>query len=152
MGCSPPPYVASPKVDPQLDLRGGTMHVRNRCTGAVGICSRRMGLFWPTRGSAEPKWRSPRPAFLRTTDRWALVLILGCILLGTPISSGSGALLLSETHVQDILCISSVFTCVFLLSRICVPTINNSPTLVKFVSNNSYHYCWCSIFKTLCRS
>jgi len=132
MGCSPPPYVASPKVDPQLDLRGGTMHVRNRCRGAVGICSRRMGLFWPTRGSAEPKWRSPGPAFLRTTDRWALVLILGCILLGTPILSGLGALLLSETQVQDILFISSVFTCVFLVLQMWVPANDNSPKLVEF--------------------
>ena len=91
MGCSPPPYVASPKVDPRLDLRGDTMHIRNRCRRAVGICSRKMGLFWPTRGSgdpggratqgvgrprgsAEPKWHSPGPAFLWTTNRWALVL------------------------------------------------------------------------------
>ena len=40
MGYAPPPYVASPKVDPQLDLRGGTMHVRDRCRGAVPpLCS-----------------------------------------------------------------------------------------------------------------
>ena len=132
MGCSPPPYVASPKVDPQLDLRGGTMHVQNRCRRAVGICSRKMGLIWPTRGSAEPKWRSPGPAFLWTTDRWALVLILGCILLGTPISTSLWALLLSETHVQDILCISSVFTCVFLILQMWVLAIDNSLKLVEF--------------------
>jgi len=60
MGCSPPPYVASPKVDLRLDLRGGTMHVRNRCRGVVGICSRKMGLIWPTRGSGDlGGWPSP---------------------------------------------------------------------------------------------
>ena len=53
-GGSPPPYVASPKVDPWLDSRGGTMHARDRCRGAVGDYSRKMGLIWPTRGSAEP--------------------------------------------------------------------------------------------------
>ena len=60
------------------------------------------------RGSAEHNWRYPGPAFLWTTDRWALVLILGCILLGMPILSGLWALLLSETQVQDIPGISSV--------------------------------------------
>ena len=30
---------------------------------------------------------------------------------------------------------------VFMLFPICVPAINNSPILVEFVSNNSYHYC-----------
>ena len=60
MGYSSPPYVAFPKVDPRLDLRGGTMHIRNRCRGVVGICSRKMGLFWPTRGSGDPGGR-PSP-------------------------------------------------------------------------------------------
>ena len=41
---------------------------------------------------------------------------------------------------------------VFMLFLTCVPAINNSPTLVEFVSNNSYHYCWCSLFECLCRS
>ena len=58
MGCSPPPYVASPKVDPQLDSRGGTMHVRDRCRGTVGDCWRKMGLIWSTRGSDDPGGRS----------------------------------------------------------------------------------------------
>ena len=30
---------------------------------------------------------------------------------------------------------------VFMLFPTCVHAINNSPTLVEFVSNNSYHYC-----------
>ena len=132
MGGSPPPYVASPRVELRLDSRGGTMHVRKRCRGAVRTCSRKMGLIWPTRGSGEPKWRSPGLAFLWTTDRWALVLILGCILLGTPITSGLWALLLSETHVQDIMYISSVFTCVFLILQMWVPANDNSPKLVEF--------------------
>ena len=60
MGCSAPPYVASPKVDPWLDSRGDTMHVLDRCRGAVGDCWRKMGLIWPTRGSDDPgDWPSP---------------------------------------------------------------------------------------------
>ena len=132
MGGSPPPYVVSPKVDPRLDSRGGTIHVRDSCRGAVGDCWRKIGLIWPTRGSAEPKWCSPGPAFPWSTDRWALVLILGCILLGTPISSGLWALLLSETQVQDILCISSVFTCVLLVLQMWVPANDNSLKLMEF--------------------
>ena len=58
MGGSPPPYVASPKVDPRLDSRGGTMHVRDKCRGAVGDCWRKMGLIWPTRGSDDPRGRA----------------------------------------------------------------------------------------------
>ena len=54
MGGSSPPYVSSPKVDPQLDSRGGTMHARDRCRGGVGDCWRKMGLIWPTRGSGDP--------------------------------------------------------------------------------------------------
>ena len=83
------------------------------------------------RGSAEPKWHSPGPAFLWTADRWALVLILGCIFLVVLISSSLWALLVSETHVQDILCISSVFTCVFLVLQMLVPANDNSPKLVE---------------------
>ena len=110
MGCSSPPYVASPKVDPRLDSRGGTMHVRDRCRGAVGDCWRKLGPHEPNKGSGDPGgWPSPNGTpFLWTADRWALVLILGCILLGTPISTSLCALLLSETQVQDIPCISSV--------------------------------------------
>ena len=132
MGCTSPPYVASPKVDPQLDLRGGTMHIRNRCRGAVGICSRKMGLIWLTRGSGDPKWHSPGPAILWTADRWALVSILGCIFLVVPISSSLWALLVSEIQVQDILCISSLFTYVFLILQLWVPANDNSPKLMEF--------------------
>ena len=131
MGGSPPPYVASPRVELRLDSRGGTMHVRKRCRGAVRTCSRKMGLIWPTRGSAEPKWRSPGPAFLWTTDRWVLVLILGCILLGTPVSYGLGALFVSVT--QDwIICAFLLHSLVFSLGfRLWVPADHDSPKLVE---------------------
>ena len=85
-----------------------------------------------TQGSAEPKWRSPGPAFLWSANRWALVLILGCILLVVPISSSLWALLVSETQLQDILCISSVFTCVFIILQMWVPANDNSPKLMEF--------------------
>ena len=54
MGGSPPPYIASPRVDPRLDMRGGTMHIPNGCSGAVGDCWRKLGLIGPNKGSAEP--------------------------------------------------------------------------------------------------
>ena len=131
MGCSPPPYVASPKVDPRLDSRGGTMHIRDRCRGAVGDCWRKVGLIWPTRGSAKPKWRSPRPAFLWSADRWALVLILGCILLVVPISSSLLALLVSETQLQDI--------CAFLLCSLVFSSFYRCGCLQMIIHQNSWN-------------
>ena len=56
-GGSPPPYVASPKVDPWLDSRGGTMHARDRCRGAVGDCLRKLGPNEPNKGSDDPGGR-----------------------------------------------------------------------------------------------
>ena len=41
---------------------------------------------------------------------------------------------------------------VFILFPTCVPAIQESPKLVEFVSNNSYHYCCCSFFMSLCRN
>ena len=114
------------------------MHVRNRCREAVGICSRKMGLFWPTRWSSDPGGRpSPNGAPLGLPSSGQLiggplVLILGCIFLVVPISSSLWALLVSEIQVQDILCISSLFTYVFLILQLWVPANDNSPKLVEF--------------------
>ena len=71
------------------------MHVRSRRREVVGGRRRKLGPFRPNRGSAEPKWGSLRPVFFWITDRWALVLILGCILLGVPILSDLWAILVS---------------------------------------------------------
>ena len=71
------------------------MHIRSRRRGAVGDCRRKLGPFRPNRGSAEPKWGSLRPVFFWITDRWALVLIHGCILLGVPVLSDLWAILVS---------------------------------------------------------
>ena len=71
------------------------MHVLSRCREAMEDCSRKLGCFWPSGGSGEPKWRSLGPVFIWITDRWALVLILGCTLLGVPVSSDLWAILVS---------------------------------------------------------
>ena len=42
---------------------------------------------------------------------------------------------------SDVLCIFVASSACFMLFPTCVPAINNSPTLIEFVSNNSYHYC-----------
>ena len=65
MGGSPPPYIASPGVDPWLYLRGGIMHVRDGCRGAVGDCWRKLGLIGPNKGSADPLLRPFRLIFGR---------------------------------------------------------------------------------------
>ena len=79
MVCSPPPYVVSPKVDPRLDLRGGTMHVRNGCSGVVGDCWRKLGLIRPNKGSAGPLLRSFGLIFGRCIPCGLLVGIARCI-------------------------------------------------------------------------
>ena len=73
----------------------------------------------------------PGPAFLWTADRWALILILGCILLVVPISSSLGVILVSE--MQDMI------FCAFLLRSLVfsfafqpwVPADHDSPKLVE---------------------
>jgi len=72
VGGSPPPYVASPRVDPRLDSRGGNMHVRNRCRGAMRVSWRKLGLIGPR--------RSFGPIFGRRTPCDLLVYVSGCIL------------------------------------------------------------------------
>ena len=69
------------------------------------------------------------------------MLILGCILLGLPVLSGLWALLVSET--QDMIFYAFLLRSLvfFFVFQTCVPAINNSPTLVEFVSINPYYYC-----------
>ena len=82
-------------------------------------------------GSAKPKWHSPGPTFLWTADRWALVLILGCILLVVPISYGLWALLVNVT--QDwIICAFLLRSLVFSFAfQLWVPADHDSPKLVE---------------------
>ena len=70
--------------------------------------------FGQPKGWAGPRWRSPRPIFLWLADRWAQVLSLGCILLGTPVSSSLWALFVSETQDWIICAFYYAFTCIFL--------------------------------------
>ena len=71
MGGSPPPYIAPPRVNPRLDLRGGTMHVRDRCRGAVGDCRRKLGLIGPNKGSADPPSEAFRTHLWSVYSLWA---------------------------------------------------------------------------------
>ena len=79
MGGSPPTYIASPRVDPRLDLQGGTMHIRDGCRGAVGDCWRKLGLNRPNKGSAEPFLWPFGLIFGRCIPCGLLVGIAGCI-------------------------------------------------------------------------
>ena len=68
------------------------------------------------------------------------MLVLGCILLGVPVLSGLWVLLVSETH--DMIFYAFLLrSLVFSFVKTCVSAINNSPTLVEFVSINPYYYC-----------
>ena len=87
-------------------------------------------------GPADPM---VRPAHERRLSRRHLVYV------------GAGALYISFLCQMGLfwMCDAAAMFCVsllcllhvFMLFPTCVPAINNSPTLVEFVSNNSYHYC-----------
>ena len=66
-------------------------------------------------GSAEPKRGSLRPVFFQITGRWALVLILGCILLAVPVSSDLWAILESGISGQQYFVHFIVYSPVFSL-------------------------------------
>ena len=96
------------------------------------------GLDRP-KGSPSPRWRPPRPIFLWLADRWALVLSLGCILLGTPVSSGLWAPFVSEMQVT-IFCAFLVRSLVFsFVFHLWVPADHNSPKLVELISYKPYN-------------
>ena len=78
-GGSPPPYIASPRVDPRLAVRGGTMHVQNKCRRAVGDCWRKLSLIGPNKGLAEPFLWPFGLIFGRCIPCGLLVGIAGCI-------------------------------------------------------------------------
>ena len=72
-------------------------------------------------------------------NRWALVLSLGCILLGTPVSVGLWALFVVETQAAifcAFLVCSLVFSFVF---NRWVPADHNSLKLVEPISNKPYN-------------
>ena len=62
-------------------------------------------------GPGDPQVAPPRVYLPWLADRWALVLSLGCILLGTPISSGLWALFVGEMQ-------AAIF-CTFLCIHLC---------------------------------
>ena len=67
-------------------------------------------------------------------DRWALVLSLGCILLGTPVTSGLWALFVGETQAA-IFCAFLVRSLVFsFVFHQWVPADHNSPKLMELIS------------------
>ena len=107
---------------------------------------RRHGAGRPC-GSADP-WVSPlAPPFILDTALCMSVPGL-CTSVFSVKWASFGCVTQATMFCILLLCLLRVFT----LFPTCVPAINISPTLVKFVSNNSYHYCWCSFFMFLCRS
>ena len=95
--------------------------------------------FGRPKGLAGPRLHPPRPIFLWLADRWALVLSLGCILLGTPVSSGLWALFVGETQAA-IFCAFLVRLLVFsFVFNLWVPADHNSPKLVEPISNKPYN-------------
>jgi hypothetical protein len=91
---------------------------------------------WPT-----PSGASSAPLSPWLASMWALVTIVDDLRPVKAICSARWALFVSVT-LGAILCVFLLrLLRVFLLFHPWVPKINDSPTLVEFVSNNSYHYC-----------
>ena len=91
-------------------------------------------------GSAGPRVPPLAPPFILDTARWAPNL---CMLVPGLCTSVFFVKWASFGCVTQQRCICVSLLCllrVFMLFPTCVLAINNSPTLVEFVSNNSYHY------------
>ena len=92
-------------------------------------------------GSAGPRVAPLAPPFVLDTARWALNLCVSVPGLCTSIFyvkwASFGCVMQAAMFCIFLLCLLRVF----MLFPTFVPAINNSPTLVEFVSNNSYHYC-----------
>ena len=91
-----------------------------------------------TLGVGRPQVAPPRLYLLWLADRWALVLSLGCILLGTPVSSSLWAPFVSEMQVT-IFCAFLVRSLVFsFVFHLWVPADLNSPKLMELISYKPY--------------
>ena len=101
---------------------------------------RRNGAVRPC-GSAGP-WVSPlAPPVVLDTAKWAPNLCMSVPGLCLSVFSIKWAHFEGETR-DEIFCVFfSVFTCVFIIFHQWVPADHNSPKLMEFVSNDSYHYC-----------
>ena len=62
------------------------------------------------------------------------------------------ALFVSVTHDWIFCAFVSRLLCVFVLFRVWVPAIQDSPKLMEMVSNRPYNYIWCSNVMKRCRS
>ena len=92
-------------------------------------------------GSAGPRVPPLAPPFVLDTARWAPNLCMSVPGLCLSVFSVKWAHFEGETR-DGIFCVFfSTFTCVFIIFHQWVPADHNSPKLVEFVSNNSYHYC-----------
>ena len=92
-------------------------------------------------GSAGPRVAPLAPPRVLDTARWAPNLCMSVPGLCTSVFyvkwASFGCVTQAVMFCVSLLCLLRVF----MLFPTCVPIINNSPTLVEFVSNNSYHYC-----------
>jgi len=101
---------------------------------------RQQGVGRP-RGSTDPRVQPLALPFILDTARWGPILCMSVPGLCTSVFSVKWALLLSVTQDAIFCGFLLHILCVFILFPTCVPAINNSPTLMKFISNNSYYYC-----------
>ena len=92
-------------------------------------------------GSAGPRVAPLAPPRVLDTARWAPNL---CMSVSGLCTSNFYVKLASFGCVTQAAMFCIFLLCllrVFMLFPTCVLAINNSPTLMEFISNNSYHYC-----------
>ena len=100
-------------------------------------------VIWRQHGAGRPCGSaSPRvPPFVLDTAWWAPILCMSVLGLCMSVFSikwtSFGCVTQQRCFCVSLLCLLRIF----MLFLTCVPAINNSPTLVEFVRNNSYHYC-----------
>ena len=106
----------------------------------------KLGRFGAKVGPADPvvrpahEWRPSRRLASWTLPGGPPTCVCRCGALFVSFLCQMGLFLMCNAAAM--FCVSLLcLLCVFMLFPTCVPAINNSPTLMEFVSNNSYHYC-----------
>ena len=103
-------------------------------------------------GSADPLWPPLATAFVWVSAWWVLMSDLSVPGLGWSVWSSLWAILVGMMQRRIFCAFVLRLSSVFVLFRVWVPAIQESPKLVEMVSINPYNYFWCFKVMKRCRS
>ena len=103
-------------------------------------------------GSADPLWPPLATTFVWVSSWWVLMSDWSVPALGWSVWSGLWALFVGMTQRRIFCAFVLRLSSVFVLFRVWVPAIQESPKLVEMVSIKPYNYFWCLKVMKRCRS